>query len=68
MSKVIKPFYSKQAARDFIKAAKEKYRCIVSGNVYQAGGHYHAMLTGDITAEIAEQLKGRTQKGFIFDP
>lgn len=68
MAKVIRYFKSKDAARDFIKSSRERFKCINYGSVYQAAGHYHVMLTGDITPEVAEQLKGKTEKGFIFEP
>lgn len=68
MAKVVRFFKTKQNALQFIATARKRFPCIQYGTSYMAGGHYHAMLTGDISPEVAEQLKGRRDTGFTFIP
>lgn len=68
MAKIIRFFKDKNSASKFIKSARERFKCITYGCAYTAGNHYHAMLAGDFTPEVVEQLKGRSEKGFKFEP
>lgn len=69
MAKVIRSFRTKPDAMAFEKKMREKFPCITFSKVYMSSGHYHTLLSGDITPEVADQLKGtRGERGFKYEP
>lgn len=66
MSKVIRAFQTRAAARAFVDKAKAKYKGINYGAVYMVNQKFRAMLSGEITPEMAEELKGRARTVFEY--